>query len=667
MKQADYIQLIEKLQDYAYRYYVLDDPIISDAQYDEIYQQVLAIEKEYSDWILPFSPSQRVGGRVKGGFSAEKHMYPMLSLDNVFNVQELNHFCQRAVEANDGFPDFCVEPKLDGLAVSLLYREGVLEKALTRGDGFQGENITANVRAIGAIPLKLIGSVPEFIELRGEVYMPKNSFVKLNQKQLIKGDKHFANPRNAAAGTLRQLNPEVVAERDLRFACYGSEGAIEEYFKSQSNMLQVISKWGVPTPPNWQCVNNIADIEEYHKQQILIRDALSYEIDGTVIKIDDIGLRSKLGSTARAPRWAIAYKFPSEKVWTTVENIEIQVGRTGILTPVVKLQPVNVGGVVVSNATLHNQDELMRKDVRIGDTVVIRRAGDVIPEVVEVVLSMRPEKADPFDFPTSCPECGATVVNDADTAYVRCPNGLKCSAQIKRRLQHFVSRKALDIEGLSEKTLDLLHDEKIIATPADIFRLQSENLTELPLMGKKRISNLLNAIEKSKTVDLHRFIYGLGIREVGEVIAKNLANSYKNMTSLINADVTELQNIDDVGEVVAKHIVEFFSDPFNKEMIEDLLGQRLKLIEPVLLNRENAHQLFGKTVVITGSFKAFGRTELKKKLDGIGTKVTSTVSSKTDYLVAGEKEGSKLNKALELGISILDEEQIIELLSDSDE
>ena len=656
---ARYQALIKTLQYHAHRYYVLDDPKLSDEEYDQNFQTLLKLEGDHPEWVNEYSPSQRVGGKTLNGFDTMAHQRPMLSLDNVFSKEELTAFLQRLKQEN---PVFCVEPKMDGLAVSLHYEQGKLVHALTRGDGARGEVITANIRAMASIPLQLMGEVPEKLEVRGEVYMPKAQFLALNQRQQAKQAKPFANPRNAAAGTLRQLDPSVVAERELRFACYGAH-VDEALFTQHSEWLQACERWGLSTSPAWELVQGIDEIMAYRDRLLIDREGLGYEVDGVVYKLNDLALREQLGETARAPKWAIAFKFPAEQVITQVEAIEIQVGRTGALTPVARLKPIWVGGVQVANATLHNKSELARKDVRVGDSVFIRRAGDVIPEVVRVVLEQRIEDSQPFIFPNHCPVCQSEVVKDEHNVVIRCVNTQACPAQVTRGLHHFVSRKAMNIEGLSGKTLDLLYEQDIIKTSADLFSLSAEQLLPLPLMGEKRVTNLLASIEQAKQVELHQLIYALGIPDVGEVTAQHLAQHYETLPALMQAKQEDLLSVEDVGEVVSLNIQSFFEQSGNVELIQALLAAGVQP-KTVVKKTQVTTPFSGKQIVLTGTFEAFSRVELKQRLQAKGAKVTSVVSAKTDWLFAGEKAGSKRAKAEALNIAILNESELLGQWSD---
>lgn len=591
----------------------------------------------------------------------------MLSLDNAFDDSELDSFHKRAQDriGGESIKQYCCEPKLDGLAVSLLYENGILVQAATRGDGTTGENITENVRTINAIPLKLRGDDwPARLEVRGEVFMPKEGFEKLNELARQKGEKVFVNPRNAAAGSLRQLDSRITASRPLSFYAY-SVGVVQgaDLAASHYERFLQIKSWGLPMCPETKRVDSLADVKTYYQHILQRRDALPYEIDGVVIKIDDIAVQERLGFVARAPRWAIAYKFPAQEEITTLNEVEFQVGRTGAITPVAKLEPVFVGGVTVSNATLHNADEIERLQVKIGDQVVIRRAGDVIPQVVSVIKERRPETARDIIFPTQCPVCGSHVERIEGEAVTRCTGGLVCQAQRKQALKHFVSRKALDVDGLGDKVIEQLVDREMVETPADLFKLSAGVLTVLERMGPKSAQNIVNALEKSKLTTLPRFLYSLGIREVGEATAANLAQHFKSLEAIQAATEEQLIAVQDIGVVVAKHITTFFEEEKNQAVVQDLLVQGIHWPEVSAPEQGAELPLEGKTVVLTGTLSQLGRTEAKEALQSLGAKVTGSVSKKTDILFAGENAGSKLTKAQELGIEIKTEQDLLELIN----
>ncbi|EJN6960082.1 NAD-dependent DNA ligase LigA [Photobacterium damselae] len=660
------LSLREQLDYHGYRYYVEDNPEVPDAEYDRLMQRLLTIESEHPEWVTIDSPSQRVGGVPLDGFTQVKHELPMLSLDNAFNDDELRAFQKRIQDRlNDASAiQYCCEPKLDGLAVSLLYENGVLVQAATRGDGTTGENITNNVRTIRCIPLKLQGNDwPTRIEVRGEVFMPKKGFEQLNQRALKKGEKTFANPRNAAAGSLRQLDSKVTATRPLSFYAY-AVGIVEgrELEGSQYDRLCQLKSWGFPMSPEIRRVDSIEEVIGYHQMIGEKRESLEYDIDGVVIKVDKVDTQLQLGFVARAPRWAIAYKFPAQEEMTLLNNVEFQVGRTGAITPVAKLEPVFVGGVTVSNATLHNADEIARLGVMVGDTVIIRRAGDVIPQIVSVVESRRPADASPVIFPTECPVCQSKVERIEGEAVARCTGGLFCQAQRKEALKHFVSRKALDVDGCGEKVIEQLVDREMVTTPADLFRLSAGVVTALDRMGPKSAQKLVDAFGNAKETTLPRFIYSLGIREVGEATAANLAHYFETLEALMAASKEQLIEVPDVGEIVAAHIFNFFREEHNLAVVNDLreVGIHWPDLEKVADDVELPFE--GKTVVLTGSLSQLSRTAAKEALQKLGAKVTGSVSKKTDLVVAGEAAGSKLTKAQELGIEVWDEQQLIDFM-----
>ncbi|WP_305816202.1 NAD-dependent DNA ligase LigA [Photobacterium leiognathi] len=665
--QQELFTLREQLDYHGHRYYVEDNPEIPDAEYDRMMQQLLKIEAEHPEWVTVDSPSQRVGGTALEGFTQVKHEIAMLSLDNAFNDDDLRAFQKRLQDRllSGSELSYCCEPKLDGLAVSLMYENGVLVQAATRGDGATGENITHNVRTIRAIPLKLQGmDWPARLEVRGEVFMPKKGFEALNEKALKKGEKTFANPRNAAAGSLRQLDPKITATRPLSFYAY-AVGVVEgrELAETQYERLCQLKAWGLPMCPEIRKVDSIEEVIAYHQSIGEKRQLLGYEIDGVVIKIDDIDTQQRLGFVARAPRWAIAYKFPAQEEMTVLNNVEFQVGRTGAITPVAKLEPVFVGGVTVSNATLHNADEVERLGVMIGDTVIIRRAGDVIPQIASVVESRRPESAQAIVFPTECPVCQSKIERIEGEAVARCTGGLFCQAQRKEALKHFVSRKALDVDGCGEKVIEQLVEREMVATPADLFKFSAGEVTVLERMGPKSAQKLVDALKASKLTTLPRFIYSLGIREVGEATAANLANYFETLEAISQATKEQLIEVPDVGDVVAAHIFNFFREEHNMAVVKDL--QDIGIHWPEIEKPEEGIELplEGKTVVLTGSLSQLTRSDAKAALQKLGAKVTGSVSKKTDLLVAGEAVGSKLAKAQELDIEIWDEQRLVDLMS----
>ncbi|TQP20353.1 NAD-dependent DNA ligase LigA [Vibrio cholerae] len=659
-------ELRKTLHEHGVRYYVEDAPTIPDAEYDRLMRELLELEAAHPELMSSDSPSLRVGGRPLDAFESVVHEIPMLSLDNAFDDSELDSFYRRMTDRIPAVQHsaFCCEPKLDGLAVSLLYENGVLTRAATRGDGTTGENITENVRTIKAIPLRLQGAdFPTRLEVRGEVFMPKAGFEALNARALKKGEKQFVNPRNAAAGSLRQLDSKITAQRPLAFYAY-SVGVIEggELATSHYQRFLQLKGWGLPICPETKLVTSLAEVKAFYQDILQRRQSLAYEIDGVVIKVDDIQLQERLGFVARAPRWAIAYKFPAQEELTLLNDVEFQVGRTGAITPVAKLEPVFVGGVTVSNATLHNADEIERLGVMVGDTVVIRRAGDVIPQIVSVVLERRPENAKSIVFPTRCPVCQSDVERVEGEAVARCSGGLICQAQRKEALKHFVSRKAMDVEGLGDKVIEQLVDREMVSTPADLFRLRPGELTILERMGPKSAQNVIDALNKAKQTTLPKFLYALGIREVGEATALNLAQHFLSLEAIQQASLEQFIEVPDVGVVVANHLQAFFAQDRNQQVINELLEQGITW--PALTAAPMAvdSALAGKIVVLTGSFTQLSRNDAKAALQALGAKVTGSVSKNTDIVFAGEAAGSKLAKATELGIQVFDEQALIEFL-----
>ncbi len=666
--QARIEALRRQIEYHNYRYYVLDDPEIPDAEYDRLMRELEALEAEHPEWVTPTSPTQRVGAKPLDRFAEVRHEIPMLSLANAFSREEVLAFDQRLhhLAGTDEPFDYVAEPKLDGLAVSLLYEKGELVQAATRGDGETGEDVTQNVRTIDCIPLRLLGErLPDRLEVRGEVYMPKAGFEALNREMQKQGGKLFANPRNAAAGSLRQLDPRVTARRPLAMYCYAlglAEGL--EMPATHYAVLQQIRQWGLPVCPDIEQVKGIEACLAYYEALGQRRDALPYEIDGVVYKIDSLALQARFGFVARAPRWALAHKFPAQEEMTVVEAIEFQVGRTGALTPVARLKPVFVGGVTVSNATLHNMDEIERKDVRVGDTVIVRRAGDVIPEVVSVVLSRRPKTATKVELPATCPVCGSKVTRVPGEAVARCSGGLFCPAQRKEAIKHFASRRAMDIEGLGDKRVDQLIDAGLVEHVDDLYKLTVEQLASLDRMGEKSARNLVAALEKSKQTTLRRFVYALGIREVGEATARLLVQHFGTLDNLRQATIEQLEAVHDVGPIVARYVYDFFRQSHNLEVIDNLIraGVHWEESEP----RENEPApLEGKTYVLTGALQHMTRDEAREHLQRLGARVAGSVSKKTTAVIAGEKAGSKLDKARQLGIRILDEKALLALLESS--
>ncbi|WP_345828823.1 NAD-dependent DNA ligase LigA [Pantoea sp. BRR-3P] len=656
------------LHHHEYLYHVMDTPEIPDAEYDRLMVQLRELESAHPELITPDSPTQRVGAAPLAAFEQVRHEVPMLSLDNTFDEAGFLAFNKRVQDRLKSSDDltYCCELKLDGLAVSLLYEDGLLVRAATRGDGTTGENITANVRTIHAIPLRLHGdNIPARVEVRGEVFITESGFEKLNEEARRTGGKVFANPRNAAAGSLRQLDPRITAKRPLTFFCYGF-GLLEggEMPASHWQRLQQFKAWGLPVTDRIRLAHSADEVLAFYHQIEQERPSLGFDIDGVVIKVDSQALQEQLGFVARAPRWAVAFKFPAQEQMTFVRDVEFQVGRTGAITPVARLEPVQVAGVVVSNATLHNADEIARLGLRIGDKVVIRRAGDVIPQVVNVVESERPDETREIVFPSHCPVCGSDVERVEGEVVTRCTGGLICGAQRKEALKHFVSRRAMDVDGMGDKIIDQLVEKEYVSTPADLFRLTAGKLTGLDRMGPKSAQNVVDALEKAKSTTLARFLYALGIREVGEATAANLANHFGELEKVMNADLDALIEVQDVGKVVATHVRNFMDEESNRAVIRELteeIGVHWPQVEVV--NIEEIDSPFaGKTVVLTGSLSVMNRDDAKERLIALGAKVSGSVSKKTDLLIAGEAAGSKLAKAQELGISVIDEAEMIRLL-----
>ncbi|AQS38643.1 DNA ligase, NAD-dependent [Shewanella psychrophila] len=658
-------ELTDTLNGHNYRYYVDDAPSIPDAEYDRLLKQLAVLETDHPEYCFPDSPTQRVGGVPLAKFNQIAHLKPMLSLDNVFNDEEFEAFYNRIHDKTATAPTFCCEPKLDGLAVSILYRDGVYERAATRGDGKTGEDITENVRTIRSIPMKLRGdNFPPLLEVRGEVIMPKQAFDSLNERARAKGEKEFVNPRNAAAGSLRQLDSKITASRALGFYAYAL-GVVEpetwELADHHYGQLMQLKSWGFPVSAEVKQCASVSEVIAYYTDIMVRRSALAYEIDGVVIKVDDITQQLKLGFVAKAPRWATAFKFPAQEEMTLLEGVDFQVGRTGAVTPVARLKPIFVGGVTVSNATLHNADEIARLGVKIKDTVIVRRAGDVIPQIVAIVAEKRPDDASEIEFPKTCPVCDSLVERIEGEAVARCTGGLFCEAQRKEAIKHFASRKALDIDGMGDKVVEQLIDKELVESPADLFKLSASAITMLDRMGLKSATNLVAAIEVAKQTSFARFLYGLGIREVGEATAANLANYFKSLDKLKGANAEEFIKVDDVGTIVAQHLTHFFAQPHNLEVVDKLIeaGVNWPAIEEVA---EEALSLKGQTWVLTGTLTQLNRNDAKAQLQALGAKVAGSVSKNTDCLVAGEAAGSKLTKAQDLGIKILDEEGLLAVL-----
>lgn len=651
------------VNEYSYRYYVLDNPSVSDAAYDQLFRELQELEAKYPDLITPDSPTQRVGPTPAKEFAKITHENPMLSLENAFSFEEVLAFDKRVRErlGKDKVHYNC-EPKLDGIAVNLRYENGILVNAATRGDGFVGEDITANIRTLNTVPLALRGhNFPHILEVRGEVYMPKKSFDALNEKAFQEGHKPFVNPRNAAAGSLRQLDAKITASRTLKIFCYGVGRSQNELPHFHHKTLETLQNWGLRICPASlrRVARNIEECLDYYQFILKKREELPYQIDGVVYKVDAKEEQEQLGFVARAPRWALAHKFPAEEENTQIKTVEFQVGRTGVLTPVARLNPVFVGGATVSNATLHNMDEVKRKDLHIGDTVIVRRAGDVIPEVVSVLVEQRPKDAKPIILPTHCPICDADVIKLEGEAAARCTGGLFCPAQRKEAIKHFASRKAMDIRGLGDKLIDQLVDTQTIQTIADIYRLEKKTLMALERMGEKSADNLLRAIQKSRLTTLSKFIYALGIRDVGEATAYQLANFFGDLPKLMHADVEMLQAVSDIGPVVSAHIVAFFKQSHNLEVIAALrkFGVHWEPIQVV------THKpLANKTYVLTGTLVHLTREQATEQLLALGARVSSSVSKQTSAVIAGSDPGSKLKKAETLNIPIFTENDFIKLL-----
>ena len=647
-----------QINEHNYRYYVQDAPIIADSEYDQLMAELLAIESAHPEWITSDSPTQRVGSKPDSAFPPVNHAVPMLSLSNVFTEEDVTAFFNRVQQAIPHAVDCDVvcEPKLDGLAVTLLYIDGRLSVAATRGDGTTGENITLNARTIQSIPLVLRGSgYPKRIEVRGEVFMSKAGFAKLNADALARDEKLFANPRNAAAGSLRQLDPKVTARRPLQFYAY-AVGETGDWVlpETQYGLIAQLAEWGLPTCPRTTVASGAAGVMAYYESILSERDSLPFEIDGTVYKVNQRAWQDEMGFISRAPRFAVAHKFPAEERTTTVQQIDFQVGRTGAVTPVARLDPVEVGGVIVSNATLHNMEEVERKDIRAGDVVIVRRAGDVIPEVVMALIERRQGDYPKVSLPDTCPVCSAPVVKQVDEAVARCTGGLQCPAQLAESIKHFVSRKALDVDGFGDKLVDAVLATGLITDVAGLFSLSLSQLSALPRMGEKSAQNVLDAISKSKNTTLPRFIYSLGIREVGEATSRQLAQHFGDLPALIQASETELLNVNEVGEVVAANIRRFFRQPVNQQLVDKLI--QAGIAWPAVTSAAASEGVLqGKTVVLTGTLTQMGRDEAKALLIAAGAKVSGSVSKKTSYVVAGENAGSKLVKAQALGVPVLTE------------
>ena len=648
------------------RYYGLDDPQIPDADYDQLLRELRALEGAHPELITPDSPTQRVAGAPSAAFEAVVHEVPMLSLDNAFSDEEVRAFERRAAErlGTDEPLEYLAEPKLDGLAVTAIYRAGLLERAATRGDGFKGEDVTANVRAIRAVPLRLRAKAPALLEVRGEVFMPLQGFERLNREAEARGEKTFVNPRNAAAGSLRQLDPRITAARPLQMYCYGL-GSVSGWDlpERQSELLEALRQWGLPVCPEGRRVQSVEGCLQYYRQMGERRAHLAYQIDGVVYKVERLAYQTRLGFVSRAPRWALAHKFPAEEAMTRVRAIEWQVGRTGAVTPVARLEPVFVGGVTVSNVTLHNIDEVQRKDVRVGDTVVVRRAGDVIPELVRVIEARRPADTEAVQLPRRCPVCHSEVLKPEGEAVARCTGGFSCPAQRQEAIRHFAGRLAMDIEGLGDKVVAQLVERGTVRSPADLYGLGAADLQSLERMGEKSAANLIAALERSKQTTLPRLLYALGIREVGEATALALARHFGDLDALIEAaddHPEQIERVADVGPVVAAHVHAFFAAPEHRALIGRLRDAGVTWAP--FAARPADLPLTGQTFVLTGTLAGMTREQAQEALSALGAKVSGTVSKKTRYVVAGEAPGSKLEKARALAIPILDEAGLRQLL-----
>jgi len=659
-------ELITEIRQHDYNYHVLDAPTIGDSQYDQLMRELKQLELEHPDLVDPNSPTQRVGAKPDSGFEEVTHRVPMLSLDNVFDLDEFRQFVERVKDrlSQTDTPQMTAEPKLDGLALSIRYEQGHLVLATTRGDGQTGENVTQNVRTIRSIPLTLKGShYPEVLEVRGEVIMKKADFAAMNQRLSEASEKVFVNPRNAAAGSLRQLDPSIVSTRPLSFYAYGLGEVSEPLGDTHTEVMDALKQLGIPVNPG--LVSGEAEaIEMAYHSLIAERDALPYEIDGMVVKVDSIALQNALGFVARAPRFASAWKFPAQEASTRLLAIDLQVGRTGAITPVARLEPIFVGGVTVSNATLHNFDEVSRLDVRPGDQVMVRRAGDVIPQIIKVIAEERSDISKPIAIPTACPVCQSPVERADGEAVIRCSGGLICQAQRLEHLKHFVSRKAMDIDGVGERLLEILIEKEWVITPADLYRLTADSLEGLDRMGVKSAQNVIDAITTSKQTTFARFLYALGIRDVGEATARTLAATFGSLDQLIQASLEDLMEVDDVGPVVASHIRSFFEIDRHRSVIQELIDLGIQWPDGAVSALQNGPDLSGQTWVLTGTLESMTRDEASEQLRALGAKVSGSVSAKTNVLVAGPGAGSKLTKAESLGVDIIDEAALIALLSE---
>lgn len=666
MKQAEkrIKELQEVLTQYGYEYYVLDKPTISDHEYDQLLRELISLENQFPQFITPDSPTQRVGGEVLEGFKKVEHRVPMLSLSNAFNEQDLRDFDRRVRQALGEDYEYVCELKIDGLAISLRYENGKFVQGATRGDGTVGEDITVNLRTVKSIPLKLKENVT--IEVRGECFMPKKSFVELNRQREAKGEELFANPRNAAAGSLRQLDPKIAASRNLDVFLYSIGENHVSHIEKHSEFLDYLDQIGLKTNKERKVCPTLDDVLKYVEEWESKRPELPYEIDGIVIKVDRFDQQKKLGYTVKSPRWAIAYKFPAEEVETKLIDVELSVGRTGVVTPTAILEPVRVAGTTVQRASLHNEDLIKEKDIRVGDFVIIKKAGDIIPEVVRPLPEKRTGEEQPFAMPEQCPECGSELVRLDEEVALRCINP-KCPAQIREGLIHFVSRNAMNIDGLGEKVITQLFDKNLVSNVADLYKLKYDQLIALERMGDKSVNNLLSAIEASKDNSLERLLFGLGIRHVGAKAARILAEHYEHIDRLMAATEEELQSINEIGEKMANSIVTYFQLPEVKELITELknLGVNVTYKGPKVSRSEQIESaVAGKTIVLTGKLERYSRNEAKEKLEQLGAKVTGSVSKNTDVVIAGTDAGSKLKKAQDLGIEVWNEEQLVEVLND---
>jgi len=662
-------QLKTEIEEHNYRYYITDEPTIPDAEYDKLYRQLQQLEQQNPQYITPDSPTQRVGSKAKTPFAPRKHFTAMLSLNNAFTETEIQDFIKRntdrlqsSIKPRPEQIQLHAEPKLDGLAVNLYYEKGQLKWAATRGDGKTGEDITANVRTIPTVPLKLRGDYPSELEVRGEIYMTKQGFEQLNKTAQANEEKTFVNPRNAAAGSVRQLDPQITAKRPLEIYCYGVGKMTEEKWPAtQKELLDQLKKWGLRVCPKRTTVTGPEQSTKAYKKLMTEREKLPYDIDGVVFKINNIAWQNQLGNVTKAPRWAIAYKFPAQQETTQIQTIEFQVGRTGAITPVARLKPVFVGGATVSNATLHNMDEIQRLQIQEGDTVIIERAGDVIPKIVKVIEHTNNKQTKKITLPKTCPECGSAIIKEEDKAIARCIGGLYCKAQKKEAIKHFVSRKAMDIEGLGKKWIELFVKEKTIETVADIYHITKQNIMPYEGMGEKLADNILQAIEKSKQTTLSRFIYALGMREVGEATAQTLAQHLTTLEAIMKTNEETLLTIPDIGPVAAASIQRFFKEEHNQKIIQILIEAGITWPKIEQANQETL-PLAGQTIVITGTLTDLTREQTKQIMQKMGAKVAGSVSAKTNFVIAGEKAGTKLTKAQQLGIPVWDETKLMQYL-----